>query len=129
MSYVQIAKDLQEQGYSEVEAFEKLSKSPCLDNDFSEREVERTIKSAYSNDPKYYPRGLSEKKEYIAMNVSDLEVDPELYKKNESINGPDFWDVTEERWRKGEVLGMVAGSGSGKSAASLKMVKLGRAHV
>jgi len=117
------AKDLQEQGYTIEEAIEKLAKSPCLDNDFGEAELERTIVSAYSNDPKHDPRGLSEKTEYVASSIYDLESDPNLFLKNEAISGPDFWDVTEEKWRKGEVLGVVAGSGVGKSAISMKIIR------
>lgn len=117
------AKDMQEQNYSIEDAINKLVKSPCIDQDFSEKEVEQTVNSAYSNDPKYDPRGLSEKNEYIAMSISDLELDPGLFKKNELIRGTDFWDCTEEKWRKGEVLGIVAASGTGKSAVSMKIVK------
>jgi len=117
------AKDFQEQGYNIEETIDKLSKSPCLDGDFSESELDRTIKSAFSNDPKHDPRGLSEKREYIASSIYDLEDDPDLYKRNEEIRGPDFLDVTEEKWRKGDVIGVVAGSGTGKSAVSMKMIK------
>lgn len=116
-------KDMQEQGYTIEETIDKLLKSPCVGDDFSENELERTVRSAFSNDPKHDPRGLSEKKEYIARSISDLENDPDLYKKSEPIRGPDFLDVTEERWRKGEVLGVVAGSGTGKSAISMKIIK------
>ncbi len=117
------AKDMQEQGYTVEETIEKLMKSPCVGDDFSDNELERTVGSAFSNDPKYDPRGLSEKKEYIARSITDLESDPDLYKKSEEIRGPDFLDVTEEKWRKGEVLGVVAGSGTGKSAISMKIIK------
>lgn len=117
------AKDFQEQGYTIEEAQEKLLKSPCIDNEFSEREVERTIGSAYSNDPKHDPRGLSEKTEYVASSIADLELNPDLYKKTDPIRGSDFWDCTEEKWRKGEILGVVAASGTGKSAVSLKIVR------
>lgn len=117
------AKDMQEQGYTIEETIEKLMKSPCVGDDFSDKELERTVASSFSNDPKHDPRGLSEKKEYIARSISDLEDDPDLYKKSEAIRGPDFLDVTEERWRKGEVLGVVAGSGTGKSAISMKIIK------
>lgn len=123
ISCFKAAKDMQEQGYTTDETFEKLLKSPCIDDEFTEKELERTIGSAYSNDPKHDPRGLSEKKEYVAQSVADLELDPELYKKNVVIRGSDFFDVTEERWRKGEVLGIVAGSGTGKSAISMKIIK------
>lgn len=117
------AKDFQEQGYTIEEALEKLSKSPCLGDDFGEAEFERTVRSSYSNDPKHDPRGLAEKTEYVAMSIADLEANPDLYKKTEPIRGPNFWDCTEERWRKGEVLGVVAGSGTGKSAVSLKIIR------
>lgn len=117
------AKDMQEQGYTIEEANEKLSKSPCMGDDFSDNELDRTINSAFSNDPKHDPRGLSEKREYIASSVSDLENDPDLYKRSEPIRGPDFLDVTEEKWRKGDVIGVVAGSGTGKSAISMKIIK------
>lgn len=117
------AKDFQEQGYTIEEAFDSISKSPCIDVEFSEEEIQRTIESAYSNDPKYDPRGLAEKTTYVAMSVADLETDESLFKKNEAVHGPGFWDCTEEQWRKGEVLGIVAGSGTGKSAVSLKIIK------
>lgn len=117
------AKDFQEQGYTIEEAIERLMKSPSIGDDFTEFEVERTVESAYSNDPKYDPRGLDEKKEYVARSITDLEQDLSLFVKNEPINGTGFWDCTEERWRKGEVLGIVAGSGTGKSAVSLKIIK------
>jgi hypothetical protein len=117
------AKDFQEQGYTEEEAIDKLSKSSCVDDEFNENELERTIRSAYLNDPKYDPRGLSEKSEYVAMSAADLEDDPDLYKRNDPIRGPDFFDCTEEKWRKGDVLGVVAGSGTGKSAVSMKIIQ------
>jgi ABC-type oligopeptide transport system ATPase subunit len=123
ISAYKAAKDFQEQGYTIDEAYERLIKSPCIDDEFTENELQRTIESAYTNDPKYDPRGLSEKQEYVAMSISDLEKDASLYVKNEAINGPSFWDCTEERWRKGEVLGVVAGSGTGKSSVSLKIIK------
>jgi len=123
ISCFKAAKDLQEQGYTLEEAVEKLSKSPCLDKDFSEDELERTVSSAFTNDPKHDPRGLSEKTEYIASSIFDLECNPDLYKQSEPICGPNFLDVTQEKWRKGEVLGVVAGSGTGKTALSLKIIR------
>lgn len=117
------AKDFQEQGYTVEEALEKILQSPSIGDDFTESEVERTVTSAYTNDPKYDPRSLSEKQEYVAMSVSDLESDTSLFIKNTPIHGPGIWDCTEEQWRKGEVLGIVAGSGTGKSAVSLKIIK------
>jgi len=117
------AKDFQEQGYTVDEAIEKLAKSPCIEDDFGVDEFERTVISSYSNDPKHDPRGLSEKTEYVASSIADLENNPDLYKKTDVIRGPSFWDCTEERWRKGEVLGIVASSGTGKTAVSLKIIK------
>ena len=117
------SKDFQEQGYTFEEAVERLHKSPCIGDDFSEKEFERTVDSAYSNDPKYDPRSLSDKKEFIARNIADWESDPDLYKAGSVIRGSDFLDVTEEKWRKGEILGIVAGSGNGKTALSMKIVK------
>lgn len=117
------AKDFQEQGYTIEEAKEKLANTPALDKDFQGRELEQTIRSAYTNDPKYDPRAMSEKRTLIASNVIEIENDPNLYTKNDPVYGPSFLDVTEERWRKGEILGIVAGSGGGKSAISLKIIK------
>lgn len=117
------AKDFQEQAYTVDEAKERLCKSPCIGDDFSEKEFERTVDSAYSNDPKYDPRSLSEKKEYIAQSMFDLEDDESLDRAGAIIRGPDFLDVTEEKWRKGEVIGIIAAPGVGKSALSMKIVK------
>jgi hypothetical protein len=102
---------------------ERLRKSPCIGDDFSEKEFERTVDSAYRNDPKYDPRNLSDKKEFIARSIVDWESDPDLFKAGTVIRGSDFLDVTEEKWRKGEVLSIIAASGSGKSALSMKIVK------
>lgn len=108
------AKDLQEQGYTEDEAIDKILKSPSIADDFTDSEATRTIRSAYSNDPKYDPRNMSERRELVALNIEDLENDPSLNTKGDPVNGPSFWDCTESKWRKGEVLGLVAGSGGGK---------------
>lgn len=123
ISCFKAAKDLQQQLYSEEETIEMLLRSKSVDADFTEEEVIRTVHSAYSNDPKYDPRGISEKRELIASNISDIEDDPDLEKMGAPINGTDFWDVTESGWRKGEALGIIAAPGSGKSSVSLKIIK------
>ena len=43
--------------------------------------------------------------------------------KGEKVNGPYFFDCTFKKWRKGQVLGMIAGSGIGKTAVALKCLK------
>lgn len=123
ISCFKAAKDFQEQGYNFEEAFKALCKSASLSDEFTEEEIRRTVQSAYSSDPKYDPRLIGQKKTLIASTVLSLEDDPELYKVSDPINGPDFWDTTEEKWRKGEVLGLIAAPGTGKSSASLKIVR------
>ena len=41
----------------------------------------------------------------------------------EFVNGPSFFDCLENRWSKKQVLGLVAGSGVGKTAVTLKIFK------
>lgn len=47
------------------------------------------------------------------------------YDKGSPINGPYFWDtgVLENHWKKGQVLGLIAGSGVGKTSITLKIIK------
>lgn len=113
------AKDFQEQGYTEEEFILKAQDI----TGFLDSKDSSTIRSAYTNDPKYDPRGIQDRKELVGMTVNELLASGTLGQMGERIQGPVFWDSTERGWRKGEVLGLIAGSGTGKSSVSLFMIK------
>lgn len=117
------AKDLQEQLYTKEEAEQILLRSKVISDSFTEEEMLRTIHSAYSNDPKYDPRGLSEKKLLIASSATDLENDPDIDTRGKRLFGSNEFDLTESGWRTGEFMGLVAAPGTGKSSVTLKIVK------
>jgi len=114
------AKDFQEQGYTEEEF---VSRAEKITGSLDSTDL-KTIESAYSNEPKYAPRGVSDKEPLIAKSVFALIESGELNKKSgDKIRGPGFIDCTEHRWRKGECLGLISGSGNGKSSLSMKIIK------
>lgn len=43
--------------------------------------------------------------------------------RGEPVNGPEIFDCLKNKWRKSQVLGMIAGSGVGKTTVALKCVK------
>lgn len=47
------------------------------------------------------------------------------YDKGKPVNGPYFWDfgVLHKTWKKSQVLGLIAGSGVGKTSITLKIIK------
>lgn len=113
------AKDFHEQGYTKDEFIERAEKiTGLLDN-----QDLKTIESAFSKDPRYAPRGVNVKAPLIAKSAEELLDSGIMDVDSEKINGPRMFDATEWRWRKGESLGLIAGSGSGKSAISMKLLK------
>lgn len=54
----------------------------------------------------------------VAMNVGEL-LKTDLGAEGERIYGPKVWDRTKEGWRLGECMGLIAGTGIGKTALSL----------
>ena len=104
------AKDFQEQGYEKEEFIERAEK---ITGHLDGQDL-KTIDSAYSKEPKYAPRGVNNKAPLIAKSAEELLDSGIMDVESVKINGPKMFDATEWRWRKGESLGLVAGSGTGK---------------
>jgi len=102
--------------------------------DFSKDEAMRvlcnTLKARSRSDKETYASNIVEKvysdraknkalnlEEWLKANLEKGEV------QGERIKGPEFWDVTHNGWRRGELLGIVAGTGVGKSSCSFKAIK------
>ena len=58
---------------------------------------------------------------YAASNVSSLMKTTDT-KLGDLVKGPHFLDCLESGWRKTQVLGMIAGSGTGKTSMTLKII-------
>lgn len=118
------AKDFQQQGYSKEEYIERV-KAITLNvknRDLTTEDL-NTIDSAYKNDPKYAPRGVNNKLPLIAKSAEELIESGIMEVESERIKGPKMFDATEWGWRKGESMGLIAGSGTGKSSVSMKLLK------
>lgn len=113
------AKDFQEQGYTQEEFVERAK---TITGELDGQDI-RTIESAFSKEPKYAPRGVNVKAPLIALSAEELLESGIMNTDSEKINGPNMFDATEWKWRKGEALGLVAASGTGKSAVSMKLLK------
>lgn len=117
ISLFKAAKDFQEQGYTEEEAIERLmTVTGELDsNDMT------TIQSAYSNEPKYTPRGAASRPIYTVPSALQMKLNPKFVRLGDPVKGPSFIDCLQEPWRKTEVLGLLAAPGTGKTQFSLKI--------
>lgn len=87
-----------------------------------------TLKAKSRQDREEYAQNIVEKvysdrPQDVAQNVNELLEGNSLGAEGMRIHGPDFWDCTEWGWRKGEVLGIIAGTGVGKTALSLVALK------
>ena len=81
----------------------------------------RTDKETYANN--IVQKVYTDRAKHKAKNLEDWLKDNEDSKQGEKIIGPEFWDVTYNGWRRGELLGVVAGTGVGKSSCSFKAIK------
>lgn len=48
---------------------------------------------------------------------------PRESQRGQKVHGPEFFDCLYKGWRKGQVLGLIAGSGVGKTSVALKIFK------
>lgn len=76
----------------------------------------------YANDT--LDKAYRDNTEYAAPNIQELIDNPcpesDL---GDLVNGPFFLDCLEERWRKKQMLGIVAGAGVGKTSFTLKVFR------
>ena len=63
------------------------------------------------------------KKSKIARSINELEDSGSLYDLGAPIKGPEFFDCLGSPWRQRQVLGLVGGTGIGKTSVSLKIIK------
>lgn len=57
---------------------------------------------------------------FVTADQVELEVESEETK---YTNGPEFFDCLETRWQKGDILGLIAHTGVGKTTIALKIIK------
>lgn len=72
-----------------------------------------TVDKVYRDRPKYAIESAHERKLKGAV-IQNLGVE---------VHGPNYWDCLHNKWRTKQVLGLVAGSGVGKTTATLEMFK------
>lgn len=60
-----------------------------------------------------------EKESFSVVPVSEMKIQTLNREKGKRLFGPAYFDATKAGWRRGEVLGMIAGSGVGKTTATL----------
>lgn len=61
---------------------------------------------------------------FFVDNAYERSINPNTnIKLGDPVKGPSYWDALEHSWRKKEVLGLIAGAGAGKTAATLNIFK------
>jgi hypothetical protein len=117
-------------GFTEKEAFAVISNSKKALSKGPNRYdyAINTIQFVWSNPPKGAKRKEEKKKKLKNTSASkSFKTVGEKLKagikslKGERVNGPVFFDCLYNGWRKSQVLGMIAGSGVGKTSAALKV--------
>lgn len=101
--------------YDRSEAYRVLyntEKSRTRDPGHRQSYAYSTIDKVYTDRPKYYEGSVEDY----------LKETPEL-KFGKEVNGPDYMDCQHERWRRGQVLGLVLGTGGGKTTLSMDIIK------
>lgn len=111
------AKDFQEQGYEEDETIVRLQE---ITGDLDTNDL-TTISSAFLSDPKYSPRNARPK--YLVPSAFEISRDPKKGNLGDLINGPDYMDCLEHKWRKRETIGVLASPGSGKTEHALNIIE------
>jgi hypothetical protein len=71
------------------------------------------VDKVYKDRPKFYEDTVAD---YVKTEGDFIELGKE-------VRGPEWMDVQEEKWRRGQVLGLVLGTGMGKSTLSLDIIK------
>ena len=118
---------LYREGFSEKEAFAVISNSKkALSKGPNRYEYAmNTVKLIWNNPPKLDKR----QKEKVKNSSLQFKTVGEKLKagrksiKGERVNGPEFFDCLYNGWRKSQVMGMIAGSGVGKTTVALKIFR------
>lgn len=119
-------------GFTEKEAFAVISNSKKALSKGPNRYdyAMNTVQFVWSNPPKgAKPKAEKETKKKSSngsstvgfRTVGEKLKDGIKSLKGEKVNGPEFFDCLYNGWRKSQVLGMIAGSGVGKTSAALKV--------
>ena len=113
---MKLANELFDRDYDKSEAFRVLyntEKARSRDPGQRQTYAYSTVDKVYKDRPKYYEPSLAEDLRNSKINTS---LSPEVL-------GPGYMDCQNERWRRGQVLGLILGTGVGKTTLSLNIIK------
>lgn len=110
-----LANKLYSKGYNRKDA-EKI-----IQNTQKARSRDAASRVQYARDT--VEKVFKDRPKFIVPNLLEMTQMKDGYKLGDPINGPTFMDAAEEPWRRGEVLGLVGGTGMGKTTLTLKLLR------